>query len=222
MAHRPRGATRRPGEHGARRARRNAARRAGPRPLRSEAEALARRRRHLGGSARPEIPAEARGRGGCRPDAPHARALGPETRLGTRGVAARRRALVRNDPGRAVPLGRRRRLVANRRRPLEPPGPQGVVWRRGRLSRHPFGARRSARSGRRAHRRVVRRPLDQPRRGRVVAMPRPRYARGLHAAGPGIQSADPGSTPHRAVRERARSPLDSAPQRHLPQHRRRP
>ncbi len=124
-------------------------------------------------------------------------------------------------PGRPVPLARRRRQLAARRKPVEAPGPQVLGRRRRRLSRHPLDPRRPAQPRRRSPRRLLRRPLAEHRRRQVVGLQRPRAARRLRAARSSVRAPRPGRASARAVRGRAGSHLDPASQRHLPQHRRR-
>ena len=74
--------------------------------------------------AAPGVPAQAGGRAARQPDVAEGGRVGDAARLDDRAGPSRRagRAVVRHDPGWAVPFGRPGRLVAVRRRLLEPAG----------------------------------------------------------------------------------------------------
>ena len=136
--------------------------------------------------------------------------VGHEAGVGARRVAARRRALVRHDSGRPLPLARRRRQLAARRKPVEPPGPQVLGRRRRRLSRHSLDPGRPAQPRRHQTRRLVRRTLAELRRRRIVGLQRPGPARRVRAARSSLRAARAGRAPRSRNAPRRRTTSGSS------------
>jgi hypothetical protein len=196
-------------------ARRGALRRARPGPLRGAPAPLGRRGADLrrgGGAGLPARGGRRRGGPGGQP------ALGP--RGGRPGRA--RGALGRDHPRRALPLRRPGGPLGAGAQPVGPARAAGLDRRRLRPARDPLHLRRSARSAPAPLRRLHRRCLAHRRRRRDLGPARQRDVRRVPAAGPAREPQRAGRPPPGPGAQRARRDLGAAPQRRLPDHRRRP